>query len=139
MLVVVDANRFISALLSKGTVFEIFLLNSLLNKIKFVSPEYLFNEIGRNLGEIIKRSKLSSEEIFEVFELIKKQIELIPFEEFNSFSDTAKKISPHEKDMQYFSLALSKNCSIWSDEKAFREQSKINILSNKDLLEFLSN
>lgn len=78
MLVVVDANRFISALLSRGIVFEVFLLNKSLNKIKFISPEHLFNEIGRNFGEIVKRSKLPSEELSEIFEIIKEQIDLIP-------------------------------------------------------------
>ena len=139
MLVVVDSNRFISALLSKGTVFDIFILNESLKKIKFISPEYLFNEIGRNLGEIIKRSKLFPEGISEVFELLKRQIELVPLEEFNNFLKVAEELSPHEKDIQYFSLALSNNCCIWSNEKAFKEQSKIGILSDKDLLDILSN
>lgn len=139
MLVVIDANRFISALLSKGIVFEIFLLNRFSNKIRFISPELLFNEVGRNFGEIVKRSKLSLEELSEIFELMKKQIELVPFEEFNNFLESVKELSPHEKDIQYFALALFNNCSIWSNEKAFKEQSKIKILSDRDLLEFLSN
>jgi predicted nucleic acid-binding protein len=102
MLVVVDANRLISALLSKGTVFDVFLSNRSLNKIEFIAPEYLFTEVGRNLGEIVRRSKLSSNEFSEVFQTMKEQIELIPFEEFNTFANDALQAAPHEKDVQYF-------------------------------------
>lgn len=131
-----DANRVISALLSKGTVFEVFLLNKSLNKIEFISPEYLFSEVGRNIGEIVRRSKLSSGELSDVFKIIKEQIGLIPFEGFNKFADKAKEVSPHDKDLQYFALALSRNCGIWSDE-SFRQQTKVEIFSTGRLLRFL--
>ena len=136
MLVVVDANRLISALLSKGTVFEVFLLNKSLKKIEFISPEYLFNEIGRNFGEVVKKSKLSPNELSEIFEIMKEQIELIPFEDFNKFVNEAKEASPHDKDLQYFALAISRNCGLWSDE-SFRKQTRIEILSTGRLLRFL--
>ena len=84
--VIVDANKFISSLLSKGTIFEVFLLNKSLKKINFIAPEFLFSEVGSNLGEIVKRSKLPPEELSRVFEIMKAQIELIPFEEFNKIN-----------------------------------------------------
>ena len=136
MLVVVDANRFISVLLSRGTVFEVFLLNKSLRKIEFISPEYLFSEIERNFEEITRRTKLSPKDLSDVFNTIKEQIELIPFEDFNKFSDEAEKVSPHDKDLQYFALALSRNCGIWSDE-SFRQQTKVEIFSTGKLLRFL--
>ncbi|MBS3088944.1 hypothetical protein J4402_04180 [Candidatus Pacearchaeota archaeon] len=136
MLVVVDANRLISALLSKGTVFEVFLLNKSLRTIEFIAPEYLFTEVGRNLGEIVAKTKLSSEEFSKVFEIMKEQIELIPFEDFNKFADEAKQSSPHDKDLQYFALAISRSCGLWSDE-SFRQQTRVEIFSTGRLLRFL--
>ena len=137
MLVVVDANKLFSALLSKGSVFEVFLLNKSSNKIKFMAPEFLFFEIGRNLGEIVERSKLPSTELSRVFNIIKEQVEPISFEDFNEFAEQAEKLSPHKKDIQYFSLALAFNCGIWSDEKSFRLQPKVEIISTGRLLKFL--
>lgn len=137
MLVVVDTNKLFSALLSKGTVFEVFLLNKSSNKIEFIAPEFLFFEIGRNLGEIVKRSKLSPEELSRVFNVIKEQVEPIPFEDFNNFAEEAEKLSPHKKDIQYFSLALASNCSLWSDERSFRSQPKVEIISTGRLLKLL--
>lgn len=138
MFVIVDTNRIISALLSGGTVFEVFLLNKSIKKLSFIAPEFMFFELGRNIGEIVKKSKLSSDDFSEVFEMIKEQIELIPFEEFNNFVDDARALSPHEKDIKYFALALYKNCGIWSDE-SFRNQSKVEIFSTGKLLSFLKN
>jgi len=34
-----------------------------------------------------------------------------------------------KKDMPYFALALSSGCSIWSNEKMFKEQSEADIFS----------
>lgn len=93
MLVVVDANTIFSALLSKGRTFDAFLVNSLLNKFVFVAPEYLFFEIGKNMDEIVERSKLSPEELGNVFRFIKREIDFIPFEEFNRYAEEAGKNS----------------------------------------------
>ena len=51
----------------------------------------------------------------------------------------AKTLAPHSKDIQYFALSLAFNkCLIWSDEKAFLKQNKINIFSTDKMLEKLS-
>jgi len=141
MLVIVDCNKMFSALLSKGTIFEVFSLNKSLKKIDFISPEFLFTEIGRNLGEIVERSKLSTNELSRVFNLMKEQIDSIPFEDFNEFAEEAKQLAPHNKDLKYFALALAfegyPKIGIWSDEDAFRKQDKIDIFSTGELLRFL--
>jgi len=137
MLVVVDANRFLSALLSKGKVFSIFLLNNIANELEFISPEFLFFEIGRNLDVIVERSKLPSEELANVFMFIKGGIDFVPFNDFNMFGDEAEKLAPHGKDVQYFSLALAKDAAIWSDEVAFKRQSKVKVFNTDEIIELL--
>ena len=137
MLLVVDANRIFSMLLSKGKVFSVFSVNKLLNKFEFIAPEFLFFEIGRHFGEIVKRSKLSPDELAKTFEFLKEEIDFIPFSEFNKFADEAEQISPHSKDMQYFALALSFNCTIWSDEKAFKKQSAVKIFNTDEVIGIL--
>ncbi len=137
MLLVVDANRVFSALLSKGKVFSVFLVNKLRNKFEFVAPEFLLYEIGKHLDEIVKRSKLSSNELAEAFRFIKEETDFVPLNEFNKFADEAEQISPHSKDVQYFALALSLNCAIWSDEVAFKKQSKVKVFNTDEILDLL--
>jgi len=135
MFLVVDANIVLSALLTKGKSFDIFIMNKLIKKYEFIAPEFLFFEIGKNFDEIVKRSKLSSEELAKVFKFIKDEIEFIPFKEFNKQADKASSLAPHEKDVQYFALALAFNCGIWSEEKVFKHQSQVKVFSTKDLME----
>ena len=137
MLIVVDANRIFSALLTKGKAFDIFLTNHLIRKFDFIAPEYLFLEIGKHIGEIVKRCKLSKDELGEVFEFMKKQIIIISSKEFFEYKNDAVKISPHKKDVPYFALALAFNAAIWSDERAFKKQNKVKIFSTEELKKIL--
>lgn len=137
MYLVVDTNIVFSALLSKAKTFDIFIANALLNKYKLIAPEFLFLEIGKHFDEILERSKLSSEDLSEVFKFIKTQIEFIPFNEFNKFLPEAETVSPHYKDVQYFALALSYHCTLWSNESAFKNQHKIKVYSTYDMLKEL--
>ena len=137
MLIVVDANRIFSALLTKGKAFDIFLTNHLIRKFDFIAPEYLFLEIGKHIGEIVKRCKLSKDELGEVFEFMKKQIIIISSKEFIEYKNEAMKLAPHSKDVPYFALALAFNAAIWSDEKAFKKQDKVKVFSTEELKKIL--
>jgi len=97
MLVAVDANVILSALLTKGRSFDVFAVNKLIRRFEFIAPEYLLFEIGKNLDEIVERSKLSPKELGSVFRFIKKEIDFIPFPEFNEYADEASPLAPHEK------------------------------------------
>ena len=48
------------------------------------------------------------------------------------------KLAPHPKDAEYFALALRFVFPIWSNEKAFKKQSKVKVFSTSDLVSFLS-
>ena len=137
MYLIVDANRVFSALFSKSNAFAVFLLNNILNEADLISSEFLFFEIGKHLDKIIEKSKLSSEELVKVFRFIKDEVEFVPFKEFNKYADSAEELSPHSKDAQYFALALAFNCAIWSDEKAFKAQSKVKVFNTDELIDIL--
>jgi len=138
VLVVVDANTIFSALLSKGRTFEVFLDNSLLRRVEFIAPEFLFLEIGKHVDEILERSSLSSQELALVFGFIKEEIEFIPFDEFIRYAAEAETLAPHAKDVHYFALALAYNAAIWSNEKAFKNQSEVRIYTTAELLALVS-
>jgi len=57
------------------------------------------------------------------------------------FSGKFKPVGPEkllEEVEKYFALALRFDFSIWSNEKAFKKQSKVKVFSTSDLISFLS-
>mgnify|MGYP001565615695 CR=1 FL=1 len=137
MFIVVDSNRVFSAILSKGKTFDVFMFNSIIKRFEFVAPEFLFFEIGKHFNEILSRSKLSKEEIAELFEFVKEQVMPVSFSQFNMHAEEAEKLVPHAKDIEYFALALKLNAGIWSNEVAFNKQSKVKVFSTSELLKEL--
>ena len=106
---------------------------------ELISPSYVLDELRSDKENIIKYSKISdSEFVFTLFE-IGENIKPIPLEEYEQFLSEANKISPHEKDNPYFTLAMAFNCGIWSDENAFKGQSVVKIFTTKELIKELSN
>jgi len=78
MFLVVDANVFFSALVSKGKTFRIISINSLINLFNLVAPEFLKEELEEHKDELMKKSKLSASEIKEIFKLMEMEIKFIP-------------------------------------------------------------
>ena len=65
---------------------------------------------------------------------LKKRIITVSNEETEKYFPEAKKISPDEKDVDYFALALKLKCAIWSKDKALKEkQNEIAIYATEDL------
>lgn len=121
MLLIVDANVVFSALLMRGKPLLVFELNAFLGKFEFISPEYLFFEIGEEKDKILAYSHFSNEELIKVFSFLKGEIELIPFDTFEDRTEEAKRISPHEEDIPYVALSLKLDCKILSGDKELKE------------------
>lgn len=130
---VVDANILFAALIKDGTTIEL-LFNE---NIRLFAPEFLLEEFFKHMDEIIGKTKRTEKEFNEIFELLKEIIIIIPLDEFSNFVEHSEKISPDKKDIQYFALALKLNCSIWSNDKALKKQSEINVYNTEDLVKLL--
>lgn len=140
MLIVVDVNVVLSSLLGLGNSFDIFAANFSFNKFEFIAPEFFLTEFERHKSEIIKRSKLSSDEFKSLLEIIVKQINFIPADDFKDFlGDSIKILGKHLKDVQYLSLALKYNCPIFSGDKILKQIIPNKVLTPKDMLEILFN
>lgn len=133
MLVVADANVFVSALVSRG--FTLDLMFS--DKLQIIVPEFIFSEIEEHKNEILSKSGISEDE-FELFiNLLITRVELITSEEIGGYMERAKEISPDPDDTQYFALALKYGCPIWSNDSKLKEQSEVKILATRELLDIL--
>jgi predicted nucleic acid-binding protein len=143
MFLVVDANVFFSALVSKGKTFKIFMINSFLNLFELVAPEFLKEEIEEHTEEILSKSKLSVSELERVFKLLEREISFIPSSTFSEFLEEAKKISPPD-DFPYVALALKikslgLEVGIWSNDKKLKRvlKSKIDVFNTAEIFAIL--
>lgn len=134
LVLVVDSNPIISILILKGTKQDI-LFNE---EIKLISLDWVLFEIGKNLKEVETKTRFSKEELELSLSLIRSRIESYSLNEYVNKTDEARKISPHKKDDEFFALALTLDCAIWSDEEAFKKQNKIKVYSSKELAKMLN-
>jgi len=138
MMFVVDANIIFSALLSKGSrAFDLFAANRIFKTFEFIAPDYLFFEIDKHMDKIISLTKLSRQEIADVFSFLKREIEFVSAGTFWDKANEARKLAQHEKDVPYIALAIKLGCPIVSGDKGMRRQSKVKILSPKEALSLL--
>ena len=74
---------------------------------------------------------------FETKKILLNFVRIVSKQEYLECMEEASKLAKHTKDMPYFALALSLNCAIWSDEKSFKQQSKVKVHSTSELVNLL--
>jgi len=122
----------------KITTFDVFLLNSVLKKLEFIAPEFLWIEVEKNGEELLKETELTEDEFKEVMEFLIEEITIVPSSQFLELLPEAKRLlSTHSKDVPYLALALKFNCSIFSGDKALKRLSPVKVLSPREVLKLL--
>jgi predicted nucleic acid-binding protein len=136
MLLVVDPNVVISAVLNIGNSLSIFALNNITKKFEFIAPEFLLIELSKHTEKLAKKTAFSENDVKKILEFIIRQIEFIPKDQFEDKLKEAKEIlKSHEKDVPYLALALKLNCNIFSGDKKFKELCLNRIKTPKELLD----
>lgn len=134
MNIVIDTNIFISALIKDGITRDL-IINS---QDELLFPEFEFTEIKKHKNEILKKSGLENEEIDTLFQKLLKYVKIIQTEEIVFHREKAfeiiGKIDPD--DVIFVATALAFNSAIWSDDKHFKKQNKIKILTTKEIISF---
>lgn len=104
---------------------------------QLISPKFVFEELVEEKDRIKGFGRINDLAFAFLLSVLDKRVETFPDAAYRDFLADANEISPHGKqvvkDDPYFALALSCNAPIWSDEEAFRRQSKIKIFSTKEL------
>jgi len=131
MHILIDSNILISALIKKGFTRDI-LTNF---NVNFLFPEQGLEEIYFYKSEIIKKSKINEKEFYVLLLRLLKYVRLIPIGIFINFKDEANKIIGHidKTDTIFIAAALALNCPIWSDDKHFKKQKRVEIFTAKDV------
>lgn len=128
---IIDANVIMSAMIAtQGKTCDL-IFN---DRISLFAPEYLLEEFKEHKDEILKKSKLSTED-FEVFlSVISSRIQFIPYSEYSTFVCEVDQFTPDPDDTEYLALALKLHCSIWTNDKKLKNQNKVAIYSTSDLI-----
>ncbi len=133
MIIIIDVNVFLSALIKDSTTREILLTYDQ----EFCFPERSFQKIRKYKSLIQKKSGLSNLDFLKLFHSLLKFIRIIPDEELLDYWDEAKQIMEHidTEDVTFIAAALSQdNAIIWSDDHHFEKQDKVITLKTKDLV-----
>jgi predicted nucleic acid-binding protein len=133
MNLVVDANILFAALVKEGKTVEI-LLNPYFN---LFATEFLFEEFEKYKEVLLHKTHRKEEGFYEILDLLKEIVDVIPRHEYEDKIGPAKEISPDENDVDYFALAIKLKCAIWSNDKKLKNQEKIKVYSTQELVELL--
>ena len=106
--------------------------------LELFMPPHALIELERHKEEICEKSGITIEEFEFAFSNLQVSITLVPTSFFDECKSEAKKLIPHLKDVSFFALALKLGCAIWSEEKTFKRQNKVDIFNIKELIDFLS-
>lgn len=102
--------------------------------LKLYAPEFSLSELESYCREVSGKAKMSLGG-FELFKTVMKWfITFVPDKEYRGFLEEAKSITPDPKDVAYFALALKLDCSIWSNDKALKNQPKVKVFSTPELI-----
>lgn len=131
---VIDANILFSALIKEGLTAELLFIDSL----HFYAPEFIFMEFAKHEQEILDKTERTPEEFYNLMDVLKRRVSLMPLEELVPFLEKAEKISPDPADVAYVASALFLNIPIWSNDKILKKnQKEVAVYSTEDILDLL--
>jgi predicted nucleic acid-binding protein len=129
--IVVDTNRIIAALVKDGASREILFDEY----FEFITPEYTLTEIEEHKGELLKKIKVTEKEFEILRAFIFEYIEILPREEYQKCIEECKNDISDVDDILHLAACLaSKAEGIWAHDPHFKEQQKVKVFTNIDLL-----
>ena len=116
----------------------------LLTKHKLISPELSLREIKKYESEILIKSGISKQEFSSLREQLILLVDFIPVEQYAKYLRDAESLSKcfsnkdkkeFLNDVDFFALALKLNCPIWSNDRLFKKQSKVDVFNTREVIE----
>lgn len=136
MKLVVDTNRIIAGLIRDSASRKILLSG----KFEFLTVGITKSEIEEHKQEIIDKAKITEEEFNRIFSLLFSKIFVISDVTIEAKMEEAKQIMDNidPDDTPFIALALSvENDGVWSDDKHFQQQNRIQIWKTDVLIKLL--
>lgn len=135
MKLVCDTNVVFSALIAGGKTRELILTD----QIDLYAPEFFFTELDDHRTEISEKSNLHEDELGLLLNILFKDTEVVPKEEFkDELSHASECIGETDPDdVPFLALALHLDADIWSDDGDFDEQDDVTNWKTHELVEHL--
>lgn len=135
MILVMDANMLIAALIKSGKAREIIVSG----KFKFISPDFIKQEIHKYRDYIRQKAHLSQDEFDVLLELLYSKITIIQSKEYMSEMPMATKIMKVDmKDRAYVACYLALKCDgIWTNDPHFDNKPELIIIKTEYLLKLM--
>ena len=134
--IVIDSNRVIAALLKESTTRKI-LLDS---DFEFFAPEFINLEINNHKSLLIGRADIKDGEFDILLSLIFEHIVIIPSSEYEKFTNACANEINDENDIPYLAACLAINAEgVWTHDPHFKEQKRIKVFTNIDMLNMSRN
>ncbi|MBI4452332.1 hypothetical protein HY637_02805 [Candidatus Woesearchaeota archaeon] len=131
MKIAVDTNRVIAALVKDSTTRKIIFNRN----FEFVTPDCTIAEIQEHKEELKAKTNLSDNEFYILLALIFENILIIPKSDYESYLNECKNDVSDEDDIPLLAVAIaSKAEAIWAHDPHFKEQKKVKVFTNIDLL-----
>ena len=122
MRILVDTNRIIAAMIKAGTTRNILFDEN----FDFVTPDYTITEIREHEDELLKKTKLTTEEFEVLLALIFEHITIIPLSEYESFISECKNDISDKGDIPHLAACLASNAyGIWAHIFIFWNSTKL--------------
>jgi len=131
MKLVVDSNILFSFFRDNPT--RSLIINAKLYGLQLYSPDYAINELENNIKDLIKYTKLSEENLYLIFKTLRQYIKMEKSDGLKHYKEKAGDISPHNKDVLFFAIALKLKSSIWSNEPRLKKQKKVKVLTTEEV------
>lgn len=134
---VLDANVFFSALILKEGKTRELLLD---RRLALFAPEFLLEESNKYLEMLSKKTRLSKQDVQHLIKELfyEAHISVFASPELGESTKAAKWACPDPNDAEYFALAITLGCPIWSNDKKLKEQSSVKVYSTKEVAELIS-
>jgi len=130
MKAIVDANVLFSCLIKDSTAREIFFNPVLV----LFAPEFIIKEFISHLREIQIKSGLSEKDFLTLADNAFSQIQLVKNAELKPFLPAAASLISDSKDWLYLACALKEDAVMWTNDKGFKAQARIRVLTTKEII-----
>ena len=134
MKLIVDSNVLFTFFWKNATATDLFVFQHL----ELFTPQFTLKEVEKYTHEIMKKARVSQKDFLEIKKELQLLIRFVPVQNYTSFLSQAMKISPDPDDIDFFALALEKECPIWSNDKELKQQQVVKVLTTKEVIELFN-
>ena len=133
MRVVADTSELFSFFNEKSKAREL----SLSAKLSLQAPKFSLDEINEHKDKIIKSFSLTEPQFALVKKLLNTVVKFAGEKEYSKLLSEAREVSPDPDDVDFFALALTSKIPLWSEDKELKKQSRVKVLSTRELSKLL--